>query len=228
VAAPISAAEAKTIVQRVQRTFGTTPTLVGAGTVAMGRPGQREQVAIVNDVSGSMEEEYDPGITKLQASIRASVNLVLGKFQTDPQDEIGLVVFNSVAEVIEDFHPVGTYKARMIYALQSLKPEDGTDINEGLKAAQGMFDWSLHGVVRRVVLLTDGQGGDPLDTARELKARGVVVDVVGVGDKSDNVDEVLLKKVASTVGGVLRYRFIKDQKTLVAHYTQLANKTATA
>jgi len=223
----VSDAEARTIIQRAERAFGGTSTRPGAGTMSPVRPGQREHLVIVNDISGSMEEPYEPGITKLQASIRASVNLVLGKFQTDRQDEIGLVVFNSVAEVLEDFHPVGTYKAQMIYDLQSLKPDDGTDINEGLKAAQGMFDWSLPGVVRRVVLLTDGQGGEPLDTARKLKDRGVVIDVISIADKPANADEMLLKKVASTVGGVLRYRFIKDQKTLVQHYTMLAQKTAT-
>jgi len=76
-------------------------------------------------------------------------------------------------------------------------------------------------------LLTDGQGGEPLDTARKLKDRGVVIDVISIADKPANADEMLLKKVASTVGGVLRYRFIKDQKTLVQHYTMLAQKTAT-
>ena len=223
----VSDMEARTIVQRVERAFGETSIRPGAGTMSAGRSGQREHLVILNDVSGSMEAPYEPGITKLQASIRASVNLVLGKFQTDPQDEIGLAVFNSKAEVLEDFHPVGAYKAQLIYALQSLKPDDGTDIDEGLKAADAMFDWGLSGVVRRVALLTDGQGGEPLDTARQLKARGVVLDVVGVGDKNSNVDEALLKRVASTVGGVLRYRFIKDQKTLVQHYTMLAQKTAT-
>jgi len=50
---------------------------------------------------------------------------------------------------------------------------------------------------------------------------------VGVGDKPSNVNEALLRKVASVIDGQLRYRFIKDQQTLLAHYTQLAQKTAT-
>jgi len=224
----MSAAETKTIVQRARQTFGGTAVRLGTGTLPQGRAGQREHLVIVTDVSGSMADPFDPGVTKLQAATRASVNLVLGKAQTDPQDQIGLVTFNSRAEVLEELHPVATHKSQIIYILQSLTPDDGTDINEGLKAAQGMFDWSLRDVVRRVVLLTDGQGGDPLDTARKLKDRGVVIDVIGIGDHPSNVDEALLKKVASVVGGALRYRFIKDRQTLVAHYTQLANKTATA
>ena len=82
-------------------------------------------------------------------------------------------------------------------------------------------------MVRRIVLLTDGHGGHPIDTARDLKSKGVVIDVIGVGSAPSGVDEKLLRNVASVVEGEARYRFIKDQQTLVAHYTQLANKTAT-
>ena len=76
-------------------------------------------------------------------------------------------------------------------------------------------------------MLTDGHGGDPLRTSEELKAAGVIIDVVGIGPTSSDVNEDLLKQLASVVEGELRYRFIKDHRTLVQHYTQLANKTAT-
>ncbi|HUT56838.1 MAG TPA: VWA domain-containing protein [Phycisphaerae bacterium] len=221
------AVETKTIVQMARQAFGGTAVRLGTGALPQGRAGQREHLAIVKDVSGSMADQFDTGVTKLQAAIRASINLVLGKAQTDPQDQIGLVTFNSRAEVLEELHPVGTHKSQIIYILQSLTPDDGTDINEGLEAARDLFDWSRSDVVRRIVLLTDGQGGEPLRTAEDLKVRGVVIDVIGIGDSPANVNEKLLRKVASVVGGQLRYRFIKDHQTLVAHYTQLANKTAT-
>ncbi|MGD2111192.1 MAG: VWA domain-containing protein, partial [Phycisphaerae bacterium] len=83
-----------------------------------------------------------------------------------------------------------------------------------------------NGVVRRIVLLTDGCGGHPIRTAQDLKSRGVVIDVIAVGHSEEEVNVKLLKKIASTVDGELRYRFIKDQQTLVAHITQLGGKTA--
>jgi hypothetical protein len=83
------------------------------------------------------------------------------------------------------------------------------------------------GIVQRVVMLTDGQGGEPLTTAERLKSCGVVIDVIGVGDSPSNVNEPLLKKVASFIDGELHYRFIKDHQSLIAHYTQLAHKTKT-
>jgi len=67
-----------------------------------------------------------------------------------------------------------------------------------------------------------------LTTAEDLKARGVVIDVIGIGDQPDNVDEKLLRKVASVIDGETRYQFIKDQQTLVSQMTALGNKTSTS
>ena len=103
----------------------------------------------------------------------------------------------------------------------------GTDINEGLKTARDSFDWNRNNVVRRIILLTDGHGGQPLKTSEELKSRGVIIDVIGIGSTPEGVDEKLLRKVASVIEGEVRYRFIADSLTLTRTYTQLANKTAT-
>jgi len=219
--------DAKTAVQNIRQTYGNT--LVMSQDIAtMARRNQREQTVIVTDVSSSMGEPYDGGMTKLQAAIRASVVLIVNKAQIDPDDQVGLVAFNSSAEVLQELRPLHSYKREMIQIVQGLTADNGTDINEGLVAARDMLDRSWNNVVHRVVLLTDGQGGEPLATAEYLKSRGVVIDVIGIGDCPSNVNEKLLKAVASTVEGELRYRFIKDHQTLVAHYTQLANKTATS
>jgi len=189
---------------------------------------QREQTIFVVDKSGSMAEPYDSRRSKMEAAIRANSSMVLHKAQIDPYDEIGIVTFEDFAMPVLPLCPIQTRKRDILQALQSLAPGGGTDINVGLEAARDMFDWHRNDVVRRIVLLTDGHGGYPLQTASDLKGRGVVIDVCGVGDSPANVDEKLLKKVASVVQGELRYRFIKDQQTLVDHVTQLANKTATA
>lgn len=224
--APFSG-DAQTIAQRARQACGNCSAPVGALSSAARRSNQREHLFLVEDISDSMGDQYDPGVTKLEAAVRASANLILNKAQIDPHDEIGLIVFNSHARVLMDLKPISTHKPDMIKILQSLQPDDGTDINEGLLAAKDCFDWRRQDVVRRIVLLTDGQGGDPRGTAQELKQRDVIIDVVGVGERSSAVNEPLLKQVASLVEGQLRYRFIRDSQTLVAHYTQLAQKTAT-
>ena len=191
------------------------------------RANQREHTVFSMDQSSSMGQFYAGETTKLEAACRANVTMVLNKEQIDSEDEIALVAFRSWAEVILELCPISSNKRRIIDAIHSLTPDNGTDINAGLKAARDVFDWSRQDVVRRIVLLTDGHGGEPLGTADDLKSRGVVIDVIGVGADPSGVDEKLLRKVASVIEGEVRYRFIKDQQALVAHYTQLANKTAT-
>jgi len=187
---------------------------------------QREHTILVTDTSGSMGEVYDGSHSKLEASQRAEVSLVVNKAQIDPMDEIGLARFDEMAQLVFPISPISTRRKEIIQAIQSLQAGGGTDINEGLKVARDAFDWSRSDVVRRIVLLTDGMGGHPLRTAQELKSRGVIIDVIGVGaDPSSGVDEKLLRKLASVVQGELRYRFLKDQQTLVDHVTQIANKT---
>jgi hypothetical protein len=80
------------------------------------------------------------------------------------------------------------------------------------------------GVKDRIVLLTDGHGGQPLKTANELKANGVFIDVIGIGGSPSAVNEQLLRKIASTVNGDTRYRFISSRKDLFQHFRQLAEK----
>lgn len=196
---------------------------------ALMEPGlDRELTILANDVSDSMSSRYDSRKTKLEAVIHASGSYVINKGKIDPNDEIGLVTFNSKAQTLLNLCPIGTSRQQIIAAIQSLTPHNGTDIDAGLKAADAALEWHRPGVVRRIILQTDGQGGDPLRTAESLKARGVVIDVVGVGETPSNVDEKLLRKVASVVQGELRYRFIKDHQTLVNYYTMISGKTKVA
>ncbi len=153
--------------------------------------------------------------------------MVLNKYQIDPDDEIGIVAFESCAYKLLDLCPMTNNKPLILQKLQSLTTLGGTDINKGLVMAESMFDWSRNDVVRRIVLLTDGDGGDPLLIAMNLKSRGLVLGAIGIGDSPRNVNEKLLRRVASVIEGENRYRFIKDSDDLVNHYTQLANKTST-
>ena len=134
------------------------------------------------------------------------------------------------AEVRLSICPISSHKQQIITSVQSITTSGSTAMGEGLEVARKAFDWTQQGVVRRIVLLTDGHhnaGPAPLPIATDLKVRGVIIDVTGIGKDPADVDEPLLRKLASVVEGAVRYRFIKDQQTLVDIYTQLANKTAT-
>ena len=227
VAPPPPPIDTKTIIQRTQQAFGTQPIQVMPGVTTQIH-NQQEDTACVIDVSGSMGGVYDSRYNKLEAAIRAYSSMIAQKAQIDPNDRIGVASFNSRARILLSLTPLATGKRQILSTLQSLRHSNGTDQNKGLKAAAELLDWTRHDVVRRIVMLTDGHGGHPLETAEQLKANGVVIDVIGVGDNPTKVNEQLLRQVASVIEGESRYRFIKDQQTLVAHYTALANKTATA
>lgn len=225
---PVPGFDVKTVIERARTSFGAVTVDHNPVTAAAHVPNQPEDTFLVEDHSGSMGEEFDSGITKLEAATRSSVNLVANKYQIDPNDRIGLTIFDDGAELLCELSPLSSHKREIIQAIQSVRVGGGTDIDSGMKKAEKHFDWTRQGTVRRVVLLTDGLGGDPRRTAARLKSRGVVIDVIGIGPEPGEVNESLLKEIASTLNGRPQYRFIKDHRTLVQHHTQLANKTQLA
>ena len=80
---------------------------------------------------------------------------------------------------------------------------------------------------RRIIMLTDGehnQGGSPVEIASRLKNAGVVIDCIGIGGSPEDVDEELLKQIASrNPDGSVRYCFIGDQSQLLRKYQTLAH-----
>ena len=182
--------------------------------------GVREELAFVLDVSGSMDETYDHRWTKLDAAKRAIITMLLERSKISPNDQLALVSFDEDAQVEFPLSTLATDKSQMIQAIQALQIRGGTDINEGLKVAGSLFDFSRK-AKRRIILLTDGQGGHPLRTAEGLKSQGVMIECIGIGPSPDCVDEPLLRQVATTNNGECHYRFITDQRTLIDHVTRL-------
>ena len=85
--------------------------------------------------------------------------------------------------------------------------------------------------LKRILMLTDGGhngGGSPMKTTSHLKEAGVVIDCIGIGGSPKAVNETLLKKIASVdANGRIRYRFIGNQRQLVAEYQSLARHIRT-
>lgn len=190
--------------------------------------GPREHQIFAIDVSGSMKEDFEPGVTKIDAAKRAAINLILSKRQVDPNDLVGIVAFNAAANIVYPLVQVGSGRRDLILALQSLHADGDTSLDAALRCCDQAFDWTQPGVIRRVVLLTDGHADDPLRTAASLKAHAVQLEVVGIGATPASVDEKLLKAVASVVGGEVQYRFIRDMASLLSHFTKLGEKTRVA
>ena len=179
--------------------------------------------AAVLDVSGSMRDsDYPP--TRLDGGICATLAYTDARGKACPGDRVAVVSFNDAAHVVLPWTAI-TDRRGIGRALHRLTADGGTDLAEGLRAALSLFtNRPPAGRRRHAILLTDGQGGEPLEMAIRLKERlGVVIDVVGIGGSPDVVNETLLRQVATTdPDGFCHYRFIKDTQTLSEHYTQLA------
>jgi len=83
------------------------------------------------------------------------------------------------------------------------------------------------GMTRRIILLTDGEHNglsNPEKVADRLKNTGVIIDCIGIGGTPKDVDEKLLKKIASRDrNGSIRYCFIGNKQSLLRKYETLAH-----
>ena len=177
----------------------------------------------VLDVSGSMgSPDYPP--TRLDGGIQAATEYATARMKQSQNDRIAVVSFNDAAQVVLPLTPIADRKT-IIMAIRRLTAGGGTDIAVGLWAAAGIFaNEPQSNRQRHIIVLTDGQGGRPLKIANKLKKEYcVVIDVVGIGGSPGDVNESLLRKLATTDSdGFCHYRYIKDPQTLSEHYRQLA------
>lgn len=83
-------------------------------------------------------------------------------------------------------------------------------------------------IARRIIMLTDGEhngGGYPVTTAQRLKNAGVIIECIGIAGSRSEVDENILKKIASPdETGRPRYCFIGDTSSLIRKYKSMANQ----
>jgi uncharacterized protein YegL len=180
----------------------------------------------IQDVSGSMGWT-DCAPSRLEASKKATEAYLRRRAALSPGDRIGIVTFNNYGRVALPLTEITRLDA-ILLCLASLRVAGGTNIAEGLKAANSVFaqDVALNSQFiryRRILLLTDGHGGKPLSWARHLKNAGVLIEVIGVGGTTSDVDEALCRKVATTDSHGVHYWFFRDTDALVAHYENLAS-----
>jgi Mg-chelatase subunit ChlD len=181
-------------------------------------------VVIAVDVSPSMDLcDYRP--TRLAGAKRAIQRYLATLSRHEPETWVGLVVFHGEAELATHPLEVGSHQHEFGELLMRVHVGWGTNIGGALELAGR----ELAGVCLTrnptVILLTDGesnQGPDPVAIGNELKARGVQLDIIGVGGSPAEVNEKDLKRIASVKDGQLRYWFIESADSLVERFEALA------
>ena len=178
---------------------------------------------VIIDCSISMQiEDYLPN--RLEAAKNAAIEYVNTLAAQNAHANMAVIAFNDEAKVVVPSKSINNCR-EIIQGIQSIRAEGSTNIGQGLKQATIVLGSHL-GLNGRsqIVLLTDGFGNCPLSIPDKLKQRyASIIDVVGIGGSPNDVNEFLLKKIATTESdGTSHYRFITDSRTLNQHYRQLA------
>jgi Mg-chelatase subunit ChlD len=169
-------------------------------------------------------KDYSP--SRLQAAKDAAVEYVMTLASQKKRSQVAVISFGDGAGVIVPLTDINHYQI-IVNSIRSISTHGGTNIGAGLEQAMEILANCLGGQ-RQVILLTDGGGRCPLDIPKKLKEEyKATIDVIGIGGSPKDVDEDLLRKIATTdPDGANHYRFIKDAHTLKQHYRQLATGLA--
>ncbi len=169
---------------------------------------------LVIDNSGSM---YNSGkIVGAQNAAKAYVE------QMRPQDQAGLISFNTQVTVVQ---PVTTDRAALIAAIDSLVPDKDTAMFDAL--VQGVNTLAPIEGRKTIVLLSDGLDNMSLsgleDVITAIGPAGLSISTIGLGDPeksgtNNGLDEPALSELSTRAGGV--YRFASGPDALVDIYEQ--------
>ena len=154
------------------------------------------------DVSGSMAREDRLGLVK------RSLRLLVDELR--PTDEVGIVIYGSVGQVL--LEPTdGGEKRSIIGAIDRLEPGGSTYAEDGLRLAYQLAAERVRpGRVTRVILLSDGvanvgnTGPDSiLSRIQGYVDEGVTLTTVGFG--MGNFNDVLMERLANDGDGSYYY-----------------------
>lgn len=178
---------------------------------------------LVIDVSPSMcFRDWKP--SRLKAAQEAAKTFVKRVASQEPDAKVAIVIYGRKARLVCDFTAATMYDT-VARAIDSVRTIGSTNIAAGLEVACDMLE-DGHGL-GQVVLLTDGchnTGPDPRPKSDRLK-EVALVECVGIGGTPGDVDEELLRYIASPYpDGLKRYRWIGDKERLVQHFHNLAGR----
>jgi len=210
---------------------GPTDSRPGSQTVLLEhpvKPSTSELLMVVCvDISGSMDSQCGPS-SRLDVAKQAFCTAAAQTARRDPQALYGVVAFNTQAHAVAQPVVVGTNTERICTAIQSLTADGGTRLDRGLAAAGAMFRRHPERTAKSVLILTDGHSwGEVEEEALSLKRQGVQVFVTGVGDHPSDVNEPLLRSIASVIDGQSAYAFVTNMlgvRSTVLMHTQMASR----
>ena len=181
---------------------------------------QARDAVLILDASASMQTRDWPP-TRLEGAREAAKAFVRRLAHQEPEARVGVVAYGTSADTVHRLAPVSDH-ASIACATDRIHTLGGTSITTGLEAAARLLE--PNGRPVQIVLLSDGHhntGPKPEKIAERLKQRATI-ECVGIGGQPEDVDEKLLKWIASAYpDGRKRYRWIGDKEQLIKHFRDL-------
>ena len=159
-------------------------------------------LVLLLDVSGSMNAPNK--LPLLQQSFRLLID------QLNARDRVAIVVYAGAAGTVLEPTP-GNEHARILAALDSLRPGGSTAGAEGLRQAYALAEQNFNrNAVNRVIIATDGDFNVGINDPQQLqdfvsrkRETGVYLSVFGFG--GGNYNDALMQRLAQNGNGVAAY-----------------------
>lgn len=201
----------------------SSPPALGTGQLCNVREGCPADVLVL-DVSGSMEcPDYLP--SRLAGAKQAAIRFLETRVATHPNAVAGVVAFDDDARIVAHMLSIRDHLSALRGAVNGLTCDGSTNTGAGLELARAELRAIPRGTPRRLILLTDGyatEGYDPEWVASTVKQEQIQLDIIGVGGSPDEVNEPVLKRMASIVNHQRRYWFIRSVGELIEKFEALA------
>ena len=180
----------------------------------------RDHVLVLDASPSMLEPDWPP--SRLQAAQQSAAAFCRRLARDEPEARIALVAYGGFAEILCPLTPA-RHLDKLLRHINRIQVVDATNIGDGTqKAAEALA--RARGT-SQVVLLSDGHnntGPDPRPIAHRLK-RSAVIECIGIGGSPSDVDEELMKDIASAYpDGTKRYRWIGDPERLEEAFIELA------
>ncbi len=139
-------------------------------------------IVVALDTSDSMlSQDVKPNrLERAKREVYDLINMVKG-------DRLGLVVFSGGAYIQCPLTlDRGAFLMFLDYIDTTLVPQRGTNLAEAIKKSVAAFD-NQERSSKAIILISDGGNlqGEPLEAAREAKARGIKIYTIGIGRESE-------------------------------------------
>ncbi len=144
---------------------------------ALGSTGNGLDLMLVLDSSGSMTiSQTVGGVTKTRAQWQKDAAIALVNSLPENSISVGIVEFDSNANLVRQLSPLLTDKALIIAAINSVDASGGTTIGTGIATATAELTGANHtlGRSQQMVVFSDGStSGNPANNAAAALAAGV-------------------------------------------------------